>query len=145
MVAIGSILEFISQIGIGMFIGGLITIPIVLLWWKFKERKIKKNVPKDMPEQINKFREDERRLEDERSKDAREFRRTNELVEQYKRNKYLGVGKSEFEESALSSTGGGSIERLGEIPTTETDSVKRSKPSTKKHRKGSKHDLPSFA
>ena len=119
-----SIIEFLTQVSIGLFVGSLIAIPLVLLLWKRKIKKIRKTIPKDMRDQINIFRTNERRVEDERKEreQARKDRRNQRAADAIKSNNRNTI------ENVAGRKGFG---ELRNIPKTNVDFTKRTKPNTK--------------
>lgn len=119
-----SIVEFFTKIVIGFFVGGLIAVPVVLIIWKLKMRKIRKSIPENIEEKIKEFKNNERRVEDERRKreQTRKDRRNQRAADTIK----PGTGNS-----IKDSTRRNVIERRGSISKTTPASVKRTKPDSK--------------
>lgn len=132
---ISSIVLFLKKLLIGMIVGAIIAVPVVLLWWKLKTRKIKRNIPPNMKEKIIAFKENERRTEYERERrNQLERDRRNQLA----RDVYKPAG------SPKNVPGRGSTGENRTIPTAKTNSAGRAEPSFEEHRKSSKYYLPSF-
>ena len=93
-------------------------------------RKIKKSIPKNMGEKIKEFKELERRTEDVKRKqeELKRTRRNQRAADTIKPNN--GNPVKDLRRGSI-------IERSGEIPKTTSDSISRTKPS-------SKRDWPSF-
>jgi len=125
-----SIIEFLTKIIIGLFVGGLISAPIVYIIWKRKMKKIRKSIPENMEEKIKEFKEIERRTEDEKRKQEglKRTRRDQRAADTIKSNN--GIPVKNLRRRSI-------IEGSREIPKTTPDSIKRTKPS-------SKGDWPSF-
>lgn len=60
--------QFLIEVLIIFVVGIIISLLIIPLYWKFKLRKIKKNIPKDLDYKIKLYRIKSRLLDDERQK-----------------------------------------------------------------------------
>ena len=119
-----SIIELLTRIAIGLIVGGIIAVPIVIIIWKLKMRKIKKDMPENMEKKVKEFKINERRVEDEK-RNREDFKKT-------RRNQRAADAiKSDTWNSVKDLGRGGLLERSREIPKTTPSFVKRTKSDSK--------------
>jgi len=119
-----SLIESITKVMIGLIIGGVIGIPITIIIWKRKMKKIKRSMPKNMEEKIKIFKISEKGVEDERIKKEK-------LREDRRNQRAADTIKSINGNTIKNLTGREITGGKRELPKANVDFIKRTKSSSK--------------
>ena len=128
-----SIISFLKQVVSSLFVALIVSIPIVWIMWKIKQKKIKRLIPGDMDKKIKEHKIIEKEVQDAREKREKEREKARQLPAINK----IGRGEQESIKRAINSKPREKPRGKRVLPKAAVDVDDRKKSN-------SKQDWPSF-